>query len=231
MGSSGEPGWRPLGSGLTGRAAGRAAAPAVDTSSQDAEAEADVSVLGSGNLGLLYVHSATRLTLEDLQQRWPNLIPGLCAHEGIGFIAGLDAAGLPWAIGAGGSHRLDTGEVTGEDPLRLYGDHAARVLRRAVVMPEAPDLYLNSRVDDVTLDVAAFEPLVGAHGGLGGWQDRAILLVPRVLAHVLPDEHIEGADRVHAVLVEMLRAVGQRRTIPQPSAVPRLQDPDVNLSS
>ena len=173
----------------------------------------------------------TRLTLEDLQQRWPNLIPGLCAHEGIGFIAGLDAAGLPWAIGAGGSHRLDTGEVTGEDPLRPYGDHAARVLRRAVVMPEAPDLYLNSRVDDVTLDVAAFEPLVGAHGGLGGWQDRAILLVPRVLAHVLPDEHIEGADRVHSVLVEMLRAVGQRRKMPDPSAVPRLEDPDVNLRS
>ena len=120
--------------------------------------------------------------------------------------------------------------MTGEDPLRPYGDHAARVLKRAVAMPEAPDLYLNSRVDDVTLDIAAFEPLVGAHGGLGGWQDRAILLTPRGLAHVLPEEHIEGADHVHAVLVEMLRAVGQRRTVPTTSAVARLQDPDVNLS-
>jgi uncharacterized membrane protein YvlD (DUF360 family) len=213
------------GSGLTGRAAGRAAAASRRHVSQDAEAESGVSVLGSGNLGLLYVHSPVRLTLEDLQQRWPNLIPGLGAHEGIGFIAGLDAAGLPWAIGACGRRRLDTAEVIGEDPLRPYGDHAARMLRRAVVMPEAPDLYLNSRVDDVTLDVAAFEPLVGAHGGLGGWQDRAMLLVPRVLAHVLPAEDIEGADRVHTVLVEMLRAVGQRKTVPNPSAVPRGQDP------
>jgi hypothetical protein len=219
------------GSGLTGRAAGRAAAASSRYVNQGAEGEADVSVLGSGNLGLLYVHSAVRLTLEDLQQRWPNLIPGLCAHEGIGFIAGLDSAGLPWAIGAGGRHRLDTAEVIGEDPLRLYGDHAARVLRRAVVMPEAPDLYLNSRVDDVTLDVAAFEPLVGAHGGLGGWQDRAILLVPQVLAAVLPDEHIEGADRVHSVLVAILRAVGQRRTLPVPSGLPGVRDPDVNPSS
>ena len=81
------------GSGLTGRAAGRAAAASRRHVDADAEAGADISVLGSGNLGLLYVHSAARLTLDDLKQRWPNLIPGLCAHEGIGFIAGLDAAG------------------------------------------------------------------------------------------------------------------------------------------
>jgi hypothetical protein len=81
-------------------------------------------------------------------------------------------------------------------------------------MPEAPDLYVNSRVEDVTLDIAAFEPLVGAHGGLGGWQDRALLLTPRTLADVLPAEHLEGADRLHAVLVAMLRAVGQRKMVP-----------------
>ena len=180
----------------------------------EALTSADLTVLGSGNLGMLYVHSAVRLTLEDLQERWPKLIPGLCAHEGIGFIAGVDSSGVPWAIGANGRIRLDTGEVVDEDPLRPYRDHAARVLRRAVVMPEAPDLYVNSRVEEVTLDIAAFEPLVGAHGGLGGWQDRAVLLTPRALAHVLPTEHIEGADRLHAVLVSMLRAVGQRKTVP-----------------
>jgi hypothetical protein len=87
------------------------------------------------------------------------------------------------------------------------------MLRRALVMPEAPDLYINSRVGDLTLDIAAFEPLVGAHGGLGGWQDRAVLLTPRTLADVLPDEHIEGADHLHAVLVAMLRVLGQRKTV------------------
>jgi Type I phosphodiesterase / nucleotide pyrophosphatase len=201
------------GAGITGRAARRAA----DASSQhvdegaEAAATADVSVLGSGNLGLLYARSAVRLTLEDLQERWPGLVPGLCAHEGIGFIAGLDMAGVPWVLGEHGRVRLDTGKVIGQNPLAPYGDHAARVLRRAVVMPEAPDLYINSRVGDVTLDIAAFEPLVGAHGGLGGWQDRAVLLTPRTLADVLPTEHIEGADRLHTVLVAMLRAVGQRK--------------------
>jgi len=204
------------GTGLSGRAASRAASLSrrhIDQSA-DAVTSADLTVLGSGNLGLLYVHSPVRLTLEYLQQRWPKLITGLCAHDGIGFIAGIDSSGVPWAIGANGRIRLDTGEVAGEDPLRPYRDHAARLLRRAVVMKEAPELYINSRVDDVTLDIAAFEPLVGAHGGLGGWQDRAVLLVPRTLADVLPKEPIEGADRIHAVLVAMLRAVGQRQTVP-----------------
>jgi hypothetical protein len=189
---------------------------------------ADLTVLGSGNLGMLYVHSSVRLTLEDLQHRWPKLIAGLCAHDGIGFVAGIDSSGVPWAIGANGRIRLDTGEVAGEDPLRPYRDHAARALRRAVMMPEAPDLYVNSRVDDVTLDIAAFEPLVGAHGGLGGWQDRAVLLVPRTLADVLPKEPIEGADRLHAVLVAMLRAVGQRQAVPDRHDLQR--GPDANPS-
>jgi hypothetical protein len=202
------------GSGVTGRAANRAAAVSrrhIDQSAQ-VGTTAEVSVLGSGNLGTLYVHSGPAQ---------PGGSPGTLAQarsrplcpRGVGFIAGLDSAGVPWALGAHGRVRLDTGEVTGRDPLQPYGDHAARVLRRAVVMPEAPDLYVNSRIEDATLDIAAFEPLVGAHGGLGGWQDRAILLTPRTLAHVLPDKQIEGADRLHAVLVAMLRAVGQRRTV------------------
>jgi uncharacterized membrane protein YvlD (DUF360 family) len=207
------------GGGLTGRAASRAASAGrrhIDQSAEAAATGAGVTVLGSGNLGLLYVHSPVRLALEDLQERWPNLVPGLCAHQGIGFVAGLDSSGVPWALGAHGVVRLDTGAVTGDDPLQPYGDYAARVLQRAVVMPEAPDLYINSRIEDVTLDIAAFESLVGAHGGLGGWQDRAVLLTPRALAHVLPTEHIEGADRLHTVLVSMLRAVGQRKTLPDP---------------
>jgi len=205
------------GGGISGRAARRATAASSRHVDQSAEAAttAGISVLGSGNLGLLYVHSRVRLTLEDLQQRWPALVPGLCAHDGIGFVAGLDSAGVPWVLSENGRVRLDTGKVVGQDPLGPYGDHSAQMLRRAVVMPEAPDLYINSRVTDITLDIAAFEPLVGAHGGLGGWQDRAILLTPRELAEVLPAEHIEGADRLHAVLVAMLRAVGQRKAIPE----------------
>ena len=99
--------------------------------------------------------------------------------------------------------------MEGNNPLDPFGEHAARVLRRALSQPEAPDLYVNSVVDPVTNDVAAFEGLVGSHGGLGGWQDHAMLLGPADLMQGLP-ERIEGADELHRVLVGMLEAAGQR---------------------
>ncbi|PKH40953.1 4 TMS phage holin, superfamily IV [Nocardioides alpinus] len=200
--------------GIKGHLAGRAADVTRrhlgDEREDDQRGAPAVSVLGSGNLGLLYVHGPTRLTLDELSLRWPDLIPGVSNHAGIGFVAGIDVAGRPWAIGRTGRIALDSLEVEGTDPMAAYGEHAARVLRRAVLMPEAPDLYVNSTVDEGTLDIAAFEPLVGAHGGLGGWQDRAMFLVPRELLGSLPEGRIEGADHLHRVLVGMLTSLGHR---------------------
>jgi uncharacterized membrane protein YvlD (DUF360 family) len=200
------------GSGISGRVAAKAAARAAEEVDEGVAAAdaADISVIGSGNLGLLYVHGRERLTLETIEHRWPALVPTLVDHPGIGFVAGLDEAGHRIVVGSSGRHDLDTGRVTGEDPLAPFPAHAAQVLGRAMAMAEAPDLYLNSTLDPATQDIAAFEPLVGAHGGLGGWQDRAVLLVPRDLEHVVPGERVLGADRLHEVLVAMLESVGQR---------------------
>ena len=202
-----------LGSGgLTGRLAARAdegLARAQQTAAPAGRAEEPVVVLGSGNLGLLYVRGERRHTLDDLAREWPALVPGLVAHPGIGFVAGIDTAGVPWAVGADGRLNLATGAVHGGDPLAPFGPHAPRVLRRAVAMSRAPDLYVNSTVDPVTSDVHAFEGLVGSHGGLGGWQDSAMLLGPADLMAGLPDR-IEGAEELHTVLVRMLEACGQR---------------------
>jgi hypothetical protein len=198
--------------GITGRIADKADSgltKAQRTSAGEDSGEDPVVVLGSGNLGLVYVRGDRRLTLQDLDRRWPALIPGLVRHPGVGFVAGVDEAGTGWAIGAEGRHRLDTGLTEGADPLAPYGAHAPRVLRRAVMMAEAPDLYVNSVVHPLTNDVAAFEGLVGSHGGLGGWQDHALLLAPADLTAGLP-EHIEGADQLHRALVGMLEACGQR---------------------
>jgi len=202
-----------LGSGgLTGKLAVRAdesLVKAQQTAPPADPAEEPVVVLGSGNLGLLYLRGDRRRTLEELDREWPALVPGLAAHPGVGFVACVDDAGVPWAIGADGRHNLATGAVHGDDPLAPFGQHAPRVLRRAVMMAEAPDLYVNSTVDPVTNDVHAFEGLVGSHGGLGGWQDHALLLGPADMMADLPDR-IEGADELHRVLVGMLERCGQR---------------------
>ena len=168
-------------------------------------------MLGSGNLGLVYVRGDRRWTLGASSGEWPALVPGLAGHPGVGFVAGIDEDGRAWAIGNAGRLDLASGAVEGTDPLAGFGSHAARVLRRALETPKAPDLYVNSMVDPVTNDVAAFEGLVGSHGGLGGWQDRAVLLGPADLMAGLP-ERIEGADELHRVLVAMLEACGQRAT-------------------
>ena len=210
------------GSGVSGRVADRAAdhvhRKADVGTAHDAESE--VMVLGSGNLGLVYVPAPTRMTLEEIEARWPRLIPGIVAHPGIGFVAARDAAGHTRVFGGGGSRDLTAGTGEGNDPLAPFGDRAARLLDRAVQLAEAPELYVNSSVDPDTQDIAAFEGLVGAHGGLGGWQDSAVLLAPAEFADLVPDEPIEGADQLHRLLVSMLERCGQRTEL-------RDQDPDV----
>lgn len=200
------------GRGLSGRVAKKAADHAAEEvdESVGGPPEAEISVLGSGNLGLIYVHGPSRLTLDLIEERWPGLVPGLVAHPGIGFVAGMDADGHRIVVGSHGRRDLDTGAIEGTDPLAPFPAHAGEVLARAMAMHQAPELYVNSSLDPLTLDIAAFEPLVGAHGGLGGWQDRAVLLVPRELEHVVPSAPVMGADRLHDVLVGMLESVGQR---------------------
>ncbi len=199
------------GGGLSGRVAAKAAERALEEVEGGVDTmDAGISVYGSGNLGLLYVHGPDRLTLNELETRWPALLPGLAGHDGVGFIAGIDDEGRRLVLGGAGRRDLETGEVVGEDPLAKFPPHSAQVLGRALQMHEAPDLYVNSRIDETTLDIAAFEPLVGAHGGLGGWQDSAVFLVPHALEHVVPEGPILGADRLHDVLVAMLRSLGHR---------------------
>ena len=66
-------------------------------------------------------------------------------------------------------------------------------------------------LDPDTLEVAAFEPLVGCHGGLGGWQDRGFVLAP---THLLaPDQPDLGGDDLHQHLVGILEQLGHRTTL------------------
>jgi hypothetical protein len=102
--------------------------------------------------------------------------------------------------------------VVGEDPLAPFGPDARAFVLRAASMPEAPDVMVNSLLDDLG-EVAAFEGLVGCHGGLGGWQDRAMLVWPRALPE--PEGMVVGADALHRVLVGWLEHLGQRGRVPR----------------
>ncbi|HEX5087920.1 MAG TPA: phage holin family protein [Nocardioides sp.] len=176
----------------------------------EAETGTEFVVLGSGNLGLVFVPGPVRMLREELEERWPLLLSGLAAHPGVAFVSVLSRTG-PVAIGADGTRDLVTGEVDGDDPLQGFGAHAAAMLRDATLLPEAPEVYVNSAVDPGTDEVAAFEPLVGCHGGLGGWQDRGFVLAPPQLLTV--EEPILGGVALHRLLVSVLESLGHRGSL------------------
>ena len=193
---------------LTFRADTSAEAASRAESTEDAQ---DFVVFGSGNLGLVYVAGeSTRQTREELDARFPELLAGLVAHPGVGFVVVRSATDGTVVLGRDGDHRLADGRVRGHDPLAAYGSEAPAFVARAAAMPEAPDIYVNSLLDELG-EVAAFEGLVGCHGGLGGWQDRAMLVHPVALTP--PDSMVVGADALHRVLVGWLEQLGHRRDV------------------
>ena len=159
----------------------------------------DVVVLGSGNLGLIYLmDSPHRLTLEEIDERHPGLVAVLREHPHVGFVLVRSSHDGAVALGAGGSRRLSDGEVTGSDPLAGFPRTAARHLRRVDGFPHVADIVVNSFYDPVVEEGCAFEELISFHGGLGGPQTRPFLLYP---AHLpAPAEPLLGAEAVHRVL-------------------------------
>ena len=81
-------------------------------------------------------------------------------------------------FGPNGVRYLDEDRVEGEDPTALFGEHTVMSLKREDAMTHAPDLLLLSQYDPEMGEVAAFEELIGSHGGLGGPQTEPFILHP-----------------------------------------------------
>ncbi|UGS38654.1 phage holin family protein [Capillimicrobium parvum] len=178
----------------TGRTAGR-----NGRSGAEEVAHRAAVVLGSGNLGLIYLMERPhRLTLEEIRDRHPGLIEALCDHPHIAFALVRSATEGAMAIGGGGEHRLADGRVIGRDPLAGFSPNAPRHLLRADGFAHVADIVVNSFFDPVTEEGCAFEELISFHGGMGGPQTRPFVLHPAHLA--VPGEPLVGAVAVHRML-------------------------------
>jgi len=160
-----------------------------------------VVVLGSGNLGLVYLmDEARRLTQEEIEERHPALLSALRSHPHVGWVLVRSRQRGAVALGARGAHYLEEGTVEGQDPLAGFSENAPQHLLRTDGFRHVADIMVGSFYDPVLEEGCAFEELICFHGGLGGPQTRPFVLHPTTLAS--PGGAIAGAAAVHDLLAD-----------------------------
>ena len=165
--------------------------------------DSEVIVLASGNLAMIYLTQwSRRLTYEELNGYFPELIPGLINNEYVGFILVKSQEHGDMAIGKNGTYYLDSDKIDGENPLEGFGDNIARHLRRTSSFEHTPDILVNSFYDEEADEVCAFEELVGSHGGAGGDQSKPFILYPS--SWNVSDDDIISAENIYKLLKENL---------------------------
>jgi uncharacterized membrane protein YvlD (DUF360 family) len=158
-----------------------------------------VVVMGSGNLGLVYLmEEKRRLTLEEMKDRHPKLIPALCAHPHVGWVLARSSEHGATVLGADGVNYLEQGRVEGNDPLAAFSPNAPQHLLRTDGFSNVADLMIGSFYDADLDEGCAFEELISFHGGIGGAQTRPFILAP--VSFPEPETAIVGAAKVHEVL-------------------------------
>jgi hypothetical protein len=178
----------------------------------------EVVVLGSGNLGLIYLmDERRRLSLEEIDERHPRLIPVLRAHPHIGWLLVHSEREGAVVLGAAGARYLSQDRIEGHDPLAPFSPRAPRHLLRADGFEHVADIMVGSFFDSALGEACAFEELISFHGGIGGPQTRPFLLYPADLP--FPSTPLVGAPAVNEVLLGW-RALLNGTHEPEPSVLP-----------
>jgi hypothetical protein len=194
---------------------------------------ASIAVVGSGNLGLVWFTGHDhRLTVEELEELHPGLVAAVAAHPGVGLLLVRSKAFGAVVFGPNGTRYLDEDRVEGEDPTTLFGPHTIMSLKREDAMTHAPDLLLLSQYDPELGEVAAFEELIGSHGGLGGPQTEPFILHP--VEWTLDEEVPLGAPAIYRNIRRWLESIGIKlgpaaaagATAPAPPATTEAKAPE-----
>jgi uncharacterized membrane protein YvlD (DUF360 family) len=175
----------------------------------------ELSVMASGNLGLIsFPREPGRVTLERIEAMHPRLISALRSHPGIGFALVRSERDGAVVLGPRGTHRLATGAVEGEDPLAPFGPNAPDHVARTDGFAHCPDIVVNSTYWAESDEVAAFEELVGSHGGMGGGQSYPFVLFPADWRE--PGGPVVGAETMHRHMRRWLADLGHEAYADRP---------------
>ena len=179
----------------------------------------EVIVLGSGNLGLVYLmDEPRRLTMEEIDERHPRLLRELRAHDHVGWLLVRSSEHGAVVLGPRGARYLDEDRVEGEDPLAHLEPRAAHHLKRSDGFEHVADIMVGSFYDPELDEGCAFEELISFHGGLGGPQTAPFVLHPHELP--LPDGPIVGAEALHDVLVGWRQVLTGTELLPPAASGP-----------
>ena len=210
----------------------------LDASAEDDKQElaladaSTIAVVGSGNLGLVwFTGNDHRLTVEELEELHPGLVAAVAAHPGVAMLLVRTKSRGAVVFGPKGTRFLDEDRVEGEDPTTLFGPHTVMSLKRADAMTHAPDLLLISQYNPELGEVAAFEELIGSHGGLGGPQTQPFILHP--IEWELDEAVPLGAPAIYRNIRRWLESIGIKLgpqaanagTAPAPSGEDASQEP------
>jgi len=181
----------------------------IDKTEQKKLGDSEVIVLASGNLAMIYLTQwSHRLTYEEIQLFFPELIPGIVNNEYIGFLVVKSSEKGNMAIGKNGTYYLDSDEIIGENPLEGFGKNIVKHLKRNVSFKYTPDILVNSFYDEEKDEVCAFEELVGSHGGVGGSQSKPFILYPSDWN--IDEGEIVGAESIYRILKNNLKKLKEK---------------------
>ncbi len=188
-------------SSMVGNALGEATGKAPEKKHKKNDvSDKDVVVMGSGNLGLVYLmEERRRLSLEEMNERHPDLIPALRNHPHVGWLLVRSSEHGAVVLGGSGTHYLADGRVEGDDPLAHFSPTAPQHLLRTDGFTHVADIMIGSFYDPSLETGCAFEELISFHGGIGGPQTRPFILHPAELK--VPDTELIGAAAVHDTLL------------------------------
>jgi uncharacterized membrane protein YvlD (DUF360 family) len=190
--------------------AGKTTDGVVDLDAEEAPPVADestIAVVGSGNLGLVWFTGHDhRLTVEELEELHPGLVAAVAAHPGVAMLMVRSKEHGAVVFGHDGTRFLDEDRVEGEDPTAIFGPNTVMSLTREDAMIHAPDLLLISQFNPDLGEVAAFEELIGSHGGLGGPQTEPFILHP--VEWELDEPVPVGAPAIYRNLRRWLASIG-----------------------
>ncbi|WKZ31532.1 MAG: phage holin family protein [Candidatus Dojkabacteria bacterium] len=159
--------------------------------------------LFSGNQAELYFKgNKKRVTVEEINEKYPKLINLLSSHPGVGFISVVSEKDGPLVIGKKGTRYLDSDKLKGQDPLLNFDKYAVDQLKQVNTYDTAADIIINSTLYRNTDEVAAFEEFISSHGGIGGGQTKPFIMFPKQFEY--PAQPVYRSTELHKVMKSWL---------------------------